>query len=87
MRIDEAGGDDQAPAVDSFGGAVGHAADLGNLAICDRQVGGKARGAGAVDDRAVFNNDVVGHDLASLARDWRKLTSLAISRSVATGQE
>ena len=66
MRIDEAGRDDQAASVDNFRGALGHAANLGDFAVGEREVRAEARGAGAIDDSAAFYNDVIRHDLASL---------------------
>jgi hypothetical protein len=67
VGIDEAGRYDQAAGVDGFGGALRDAADLGDSAVCEREVRVKARRPGAVYDSATFNDDVIGYDLASLA--------------------
>src|ERR1700730_9863529 len=75
--IDEAGRHDQAAGVDGFGGVFRDAADLGDSAVCEREIRVKARRPGAVDDRATFNDDVISHDLASLPRERSKLAPLA----------
>jgi hypothetical protein len=65
--IDEAGRNHQAASVDGFGGVFRDAADLGDSAVCEREVRVKTRRPGAVYDSATFNDDVIGYDLASLA--------------------
>ena len=68
MRIDEARRHDQIGRVDRFLGGVGDLADLRDLAVLDRDVGAAAKCAGAVDHRAVFDNQIVGHCQSSEMR-------------------
>ena len=63
VQIDEAGRDDQAVGVDGLLGEAGRAsADLGDLAVFNPDVAAIARDAGAVDDGAAFDlNVIIGH--------------------------
>src|SRR5262249_42493781 len=47
--------------IDRALGAFVHLADLGDLAVLDRDIGLVAPGAGAVDHGAVLDNEVVAH--------------------------
>jgi hypothetical protein len=59
VGIDEPGGDDQVPGVDDLLRSVGDFADLGDLAAADGDIRAVARRAGAVNDRAIFDEYVV----------------------------
>ena len=62
VRVDEAGGDDQVGRVDDpAGGALRELADRRDLSVRDRDVGVARRRAGAVDQLAVLDEEVVGH--------------------------
>src|SRR3984957_18208831 len=61
MWIDEAGRDDQVRCINCFLAAVGDFANLGDLAVLDCDVRATSKGAGAVDNRSVFDDEIVGH--------------------------
>ena len=64
VAVDEAGGDDQAVGVDDLARALADAPDGGDAAVAHGDVGAMARQAGAVDQHAVLDQQVVGHQSA-----------------------
>src|SRR5260370_34551499 len=65
MWIDEARRDDQIRRVDGFRGAVRHFPDLGDLSILYCDVGAPSKGAGAVDNCSILDDEIVGHSTPS----------------------
>src|SRR5262249_11255710 len=61
MIVDKAGADRAPVGVDRPRGRAGQFADLGDLAVLDADIGPEARHAGAVDDAAVLNQQVIRH--------------------------
>ena len=62
VNIDPAGRDDFAARVNLAHGVPAHGADSGDQAVLHRDVAGKARGAGAIDNRAIADDQVIsGH--------------------------
>ena len=69
VQVDGAGGDDTAARVDLLGSARGNAAaDLGDLAVLDADVGGVAGNARRLDHRAASNHHVILSQLGDLLR-------------------
>ena len=59
VQVDTARGDNQSSGIQHLFGIAGvQTADLGNLPILDAEVTLVARDTGAVDDGAIFNNDI-----------------------------
>ena len=69
VRVDKAGRDDSAGRIDDFRRAVADPADLGDLAILDRDIGLAPLRAGAVDHGAVLDQQIVGHRHISISSD------------------
>ena len=65
VAVDEARRDDQAVGVDRALGRRADAADLDDPAMLDADVGAIARGARAVDDRPVANQQIQTHGVLS----------------------
>jgi hypothetical protein len=65
MWIDEAWGDDQVGRIDCSRGAVPDSSDLRDYSIFDRNVGSAPKRAGPIDDGAVFDNQVICHQVPS----------------------
>ena len=62
VDIDPAGGNDLAIRIDFARGIAAHGADGGDQPVLDGNVAGKARGTGAVNDRAIADDQVIsGH--------------------------
>ena len=61
VDVHEAGRDDGAGGVDLLRALAGNAADLGNAAAADADVCVAARRAGAVDDGAPTDHEVMAH--------------------------
>ena len=59
VHVDEAGRDEQAVGVDDFARGTVDRADFGDDAVGDRDVGDARRGAGAVDDGAALDHEIV----------------------------
>src|SRR5580704_991750 len=59
VDIDPAGGDQQAVRVDLAPAGAGLAADRGDLAVIDRDIASKGLRAGAVEDGAAANDDIM----------------------------
>ena len=68
VDVDEAGRNQLARGVDFFGGCAGHFADGGNDAVFDANIGSKGLSAGAVNDGAVADDQVIfiGHRISSI---------------------
>jgi hypothetical protein len=70
VHVDPAGRDQEAGGVDLAAGGTLRAADTRNLLACDRHVAGEGRRAGAIDDGAAANDDIV-HGICSRVRAAR----------------
>jgi hypothetical protein len=69
VHIDPARGDDLAGGVDLARGAAVNRADGGDQAVLHRDIAGKARRAGAVDNGAITDDQIIGcHGLSPFAR-------------------
>ena len=60
VDIDPSGRDEQPVGIDGLARGGGEFADLGDLAVTDRDVAGEGGSAGAVDDGAAFD-DAIEH--------------------------
>jgi len=61
VAVDEAGRHDHAVGVHDLAGALADAADRRDAAVLHGHVGAMARQAGAIDEHAVLDDEVVGH--------------------------
>jgi len=89
MQIDKAGSNDECGRIDLARrrrtAGIGGRNQCGNFAVFDGDIGAEARGAGAVDDGAVSNDEVIFHSgdyirelgVEAQTRDLAKFTNLA----------
>jgi len=61
MWIDKAGRNDEVGSIDDAVRALAYFADFGNTVTSNGDIGAKARGASAIYDRAVFDQEVISH--------------------------
>src|SRR5262249_55394298 len=71
VHVNDAGRDDEAVGVECFARGTVDLADLGHKAIGDRDVGRARRCAGAVDDRATADDEIVHCDYLSSRKKAR----------------
>src|SRR5262249_42630526 len=77
MVVDKARRDDAARSVDRARRRTGQFADLDDLAVLDRDIAAIGRAAGAVDDAAVLDQQVIGHRLIPSSSSRRKPGSIS----------
>jgi hypothetical protein len=65
MWINEAWGDDQVGRIDSSRGAAPDSSDLRDYSIFDCDVGAAPKGSGTIDNGAVFDDQVICHQVPS----------------------
>ena len=75
MRIDKAGANDFASGVDGVCRGIIDFSDRGYFAVAHRHVGTHAWRAVAVDDRAVFHKQIVGHAMSPEKCPSRKVSA------------
>ena len=68
MIVDKARRDDLAAGIDGLAGGAGQFADLGDLAVLDRDIAVERRHPRAVDDPAVLDQQVIRHLCPSRSR-------------------
>jgi hypothetical protein len=63
--VDKARRDDLAAGIDGLPGGAGQLAELGDLAVLDRDIADKRRHARAVDNPAILDQQVIRHRCSS----------------------
>src|SRR5437879_3148971 len=81
MIVDKAGRNDLTAGIDGLAGRAGELAELGDLAVLDRDVAAKRRHTRAVDDQPILDQQVIRH-LCPSSIALRKLLLLVADYSM-----